>query len=214
MIPVVAAMILDGSRVLVTQRPHDAKIGAGHWEFPGGKIEFGESPETSLRREIQEELCLEIDVDELVCVTSHLSGKTVTPLLADAVSKISMTSTFELPAHSQSEIAKQTQIVLLSYLCRIKSRPQLHDPEFRDLNSYASQSSSAELAAHSSVQSNVLERDKIEAADYRWLSIEDLRNLLTGLQVRGLSIHDFAVGDRLPLEKLLTHLRARVTVES
>jgi 8-oxo-dGTP diphosphatase len=53
---VVAAVLYDPlGRVLITQRP-PGKTLAGCWEFPGGKIEAGESDEAALRRELQEEL--------------------------------------------------------------------------------------------------------------------------------------------------------------
>lgn len=58
-----AAMIDVDGRVLVAQRPADKHMG-GLWEFPGGKIEPGEAPEAALRREIREELGV-----ELCCVT-------------------------------------------------------------------------------------------------------------------------------------------------
>jgi 8-oxo-dGTP diphosphatase len=59
-IPVVAAALLglDG-RVLMQQRRHGAEHG-GLWEFPGGKVEPGETLEESLRREIREELGIEL----------------------------------------------------------------------------------------------------------------------------------------------------------
>ncbi len=51
----------DGTegRFLLTSRPA-GKVYAGHWEFPGGKLEAGESVEQALRRELQEELGIEI----------------------------------------------------------------------------------------------------------------------------------------------------------
>ena len=59
-LPVVALGIVDQQdRVLLTQRP-EGKSFAGYWEFPGGKIEEGESPELALCREVQEELGLSI----------------------------------------------------------------------------------------------------------------------------------------------------------
>lgn len=55
-IHVVAAALVDGEgRVLLAQRP-DGKSLAGLWEFPGGKLEPGESPEAALARELDEEL--------------------------------------------------------------------------------------------------------------------------------------------------------------
>ena len=61
-IHVAAAIIRDGERIFATQRGYGPyKDG---WEFPGGKIEPGETPEQALRREIREELDAEITITE------------------------------------------------------------------------------------------------------------------------------------------------------
>ena len=61
---VVAAIIQDGDRVFATQRGYgDWK---DWWEFPGGKLEAGESPEEALVREIKEELSADIRVGKLL----------------------------------------------------------------------------------------------------------------------------------------------------
>ncbi|MEL6980059.1 MAG: (deoxy)nucleoside triphosphate pyrophosphohydrolase [Pseudomonadota bacterium] len=52
---VAAAMVDPDGRVLIAQRPAHKALG-GLWEFPGGKLEPGETPETALVRELQEEL--------------------------------------------------------------------------------------------------------------------------------------------------------------
>jgi len=62
MVLVVAAALIDQQgRVLLAQRP-EGKAMAGLWEFPGGKVEEGETPEVSLARELREELNVHVDV--------------------------------------------------------------------------------------------------------------------------------------------------------
>lgn len=63
-IKVVAAIIVEGEKIFATQRGYGEFKGG--WEFPGGKIEAGESPEEALIREIREELEVEIKVGKLV----------------------------------------------------------------------------------------------------------------------------------------------------
>ncbi len=61
---VVAAVIRDGDRIFATQRGYgEYKDG---WEFPGGKIEPGETPQEALKREIKEELDTTIVVGQLI----------------------------------------------------------------------------------------------------------------------------------------------------
>ena len=65
MVRVTAAVIERGGEVLVCKRKAGGPFG-GRWEFPGGKVEPGETPEAALAREIREELGLEIAVGEPV----------------------------------------------------------------------------------------------------------------------------------------------------
>lgn len=60
---VVAAILINEKKILIAQRGHDDPL-AGLWEFPGGKVEAGESPEQSLVREMQEEFCIDVEVLE------------------------------------------------------------------------------------------------------------------------------------------------------
>lgn len=70
-IPVVAAVIRrDDGRVLLVRRPPGGAHG-GLWEFPGGKVEGGETPERALVREIQEELGVSVTVGSHLITVEH-----------------------------------------------------------------------------------------------------------------------------------------------
>ena len=68
-IEVVAAIIKKDGAVLATQRGYGDF--AGGWEFPGGKVEPGETPEQAIVREIEEELGAAIAVDRFVVTVEH-----------------------------------------------------------------------------------------------------------------------------------------------
>ena len=68
MMVVAAALVDDRGRVLVQRRPAGKAL-AGLWEFPGGKVEPGESPEGALVRELREELAINIDATALTALT-------------------------------------------------------------------------------------------------------------------------------------------------
>ena len=68
-IEVVAAIIVRDGRIFATQRGYGEW--KDWWEFPGGKIEHGETPEDALKREIREELATEIEVDELLTTVEY-----------------------------------------------------------------------------------------------------------------------------------------------
>lgn len=72
-IPVVAGFLKRDGQILVGQRPENNSL-AGQWEFPGGKIEMGETPEQALARELQEELGIEAQVGELKLACTHSYG--------------------------------------------------------------------------------------------------------------------------------------------
>ena len=61
LIRVTAAVIVENGRILIAQRGPADRM-AGFWEFPGGKIEPGETPEACLSRELREELGMHADV--------------------------------------------------------------------------------------------------------------------------------------------------------
>ena len=68
-IEVVAAIIRKGDKIFATQRGYGEW--KDWWEFPGGKMEPGETPEEALVREIREELSAEISVDEFLCTVEY-----------------------------------------------------------------------------------------------------------------------------------------------
>jgi len=69
-IEVVAAVMIRGGRVFCARRAEGGETG-GKWEFPGGKIEPGETPEVALAREIREEFGAEIAVGDRILTSRH-----------------------------------------------------------------------------------------------------------------------------------------------
>lgn len=78
MIHVVAGALIDADgRVLLAQRPPGKHL-AGYWEFPGGKVEPGESAQDALRRELREEIGVEVESAEpLIRVPWHYGEKSI-----------------------------------------------------------------------------------------------------------------------------------------
>ena len=68
-IEVVAAIIRKEDKLFATQRGYGEW--KDWWEFPGGKMEAGETPEEALKREIREELSTEISVDDFLCTVEY-----------------------------------------------------------------------------------------------------------------------------------------------
>ena len=76
-IEVSAGLIFRSGKLLITQRHADAHLG-GLWEFPGGKRHEGETFEDCLRRELREELGIEVEIRELLEeITHHYPEKSV-----------------------------------------------------------------------------------------------------------------------------------------
>lgn len=68
-IHVSAAIIMKDNKIFVTQRGYGEF--KDWWEFPGGKIEEGETPEECLKREIKEELKADINIDKYLCTEEY-----------------------------------------------------------------------------------------------------------------------------------------------
>jgi mutator protein MutT len=68
---VAAGILWDGSRVLIARR-NDNDHQGGRWEFPGGKLHAGETVQQCLRREMMEEVALDVDVGPLWRALTHV----------------------------------------------------------------------------------------------------------------------------------------------
>jgi A/G-specific adenine glycosylase len=116
---VTAAVIQREGRVLLSKRPADGLLG-GLWEFPGGKVEPGESFPQALRREIREELAVEIQVASLFGIyrhaythfritlhafLCHLNGGEPRPLVAEEIAWV------EIPALPQYPMGKVDRLI-------------------------------------------------------------------------------------------------------
>ena len=75
-IVVVKGIILQAGKVLIIKRAENDDINAGTWECVGGKIEFGEELETALKREVNEEVGLDITVERLLFATTFKTDPT------------------------------------------------------------------------------------------------------------------------------------------
>lgn len=81
MIDVVAAILENQKGEVLIAKRKKGKL-AGYWEFPGGKIEKGETPEQSLIRELNEEMNIEIEIGDFVGESVHLYDEVAIRLLA------------------------------------------------------------------------------------------------------------------------------------
>jgi len=84
---VTAAIIEEKGKVLIARRK-PGKHMAGKWEFPGGKIEPGETPEESLVRELLEELAIHVRVGKFLCRAFFEGGGVSLELLVYAVERV------------------------------------------------------------------------------------------------------------------------------
>jgi 8-oxo-dGTP diphosphatase len=68
----VGAVIICGCKFLITKRGKKARNERGKWEIPGGGVELRETFEQALKREVKEELGIEVDVTELLGICDHI----------------------------------------------------------------------------------------------------------------------------------------------
>lgn len=110
---VVAAVIEKDGRILIAKRKK-GKMHPGKWEFPGGTLEEGETPEQCLERELLEELTLITEIGDFMCSTEY----TYTPeftvkLLVYHTTVIS--GSFDLHAHDEIRWVKPTDLVMYDF---------------------------------------------------------------------------------------------------
>ena len=79
-IPVVCAILRRDDLILLAQRPEGKHL-ALKWEFPGGKVEPGEAPELAMKRELQEELGCEIEIESSLPRSSHTYDRGVVEMI-------------------------------------------------------------------------------------------------------------------------------------
>lgn len=106
----VAAIIERGDHILLAQRDGHSDL-AGRWEFPGGKVEAGETQPAALRRELLEELNIEARVEQWVANTAWQQGERIIDLHAWRVSAFSG----ELTLRCHSNLAWTTPEQALNY---------------------------------------------------------------------------------------------------
>ena len=87
-IRVTAAIIESDDKILIAQRQSEDDIFGGLWEFPGGKIEDGETPEECMARELKEELEIEVEVGRLIISNKHRYPNGIFELLVYRVQHI------------------------------------------------------------------------------------------------------------------------------
>ncbi len=127
---VTAAIIINNGKVLIAQRAENQKL-AGKWEFPGGKIEPGETPEECLKREINEELGINIEVNDFFGESMYQYDTGTIKLLAYKAQWIG--GEFKLTAHSQIKWVKPSELgnydfspADICFVMKLNKEPDLH----------------------------------------------------------------------------------------
>lgn len=109
---VTAAIILKDNKVLIAQRAPEDNL-AGKWEFPGGKTELGETPQECLKREIEEELDVDIQVLDFFGESIYTYNSGTIKLMAFWCKWIS--GDFTLNVHSQIAWVNRQELDLYEF---------------------------------------------------------------------------------------------------
>ena len=109
---VTAAIILKDNKILIAQRAPGDKL-AGKWELPGGKLEPGETPQECLKREIQEEFDVDVEVLDFFAESIYEYNSGTIKLLAFWCKWIS--GSFTLKVHSRIVWAAYNELDLYDF---------------------------------------------------------------------------------------------------
>lgn len=111
-IEVVGAVLAEDGRVFAAKRG-PGKSMAGYWEFPGGKIEPGETPQAALARELREELGIDVIVGPFLVSATHDLGTSVIEL-STYMCQIS-SGNLTLTEHIQSRWITRSELNMLDW---------------------------------------------------------------------------------------------------
>lgn len=98
-IPVLAAILINDQQQVLIAKRHPHLSNGGQWEFPGGKLKRNETPELCLKREIREEMGVEIEVERPFHLV-HTTRKEASILLIGYICKL-LTRNWQLSDHSE-----------------------------------------------------------------------------------------------------------------
>ena len=110
---VTAAVIEKGDKILIAKRRLGRTLG-GKWEFPGGKIEPGETPEECLKRELKEEFDVEAEIGPLLAVSKFTYCFIPIELLAYRVKYLS--GDFKVNDHEEMRWVRPSELNLYDFL--------------------------------------------------------------------------------------------------
>ncbi|NOY87642.1 MAG: (deoxy)nucleoside triphosphate pyrophosphohydrolase [Deltaproteobacteria bacterium] len=105
---VTCAIIENDGKILIARRALGQKL-AGKWEFPGGKVEAGESAEECLKRELAEEFSIQVEVGEFICSNKHHYDHIFIELIAFRTKFIS--GDFKLTDHNEIQWVKPADLL-------------------------------------------------------------------------------------------------------
>ncbi len=110
---VTAAVIEKDGKILIAKRKRGRTLG-GKWEFPGGKIEPGETPEECLKRELKEEFGIEVEIGEFISSSIFKYKLIPIELLAYKVKHIS--GNFEVREHEEIKWISREELALYDFM--------------------------------------------------------------------------------------------------